>query len=597
VNPQGAMTEAVRLLIWDLDETFWHGTLTEGGFTYRPECHDIVVTLAQRGIFSSICSKNDYETIKAILIAHDIWDYFVLPSINWAPKGPRLKSLIETIGLRPATVRFIDDNHLNLREAKHHVPDLQIADQTTIPGLLSDPLLAGKDDQALTRLHQYKRLERRVQAAAAAPGGNAAFLRESRIEVEIEFDVLKHIDRAVELINRTNQLNFTKRRLSEDPAEARAQLAGRIARTDTQAGLIKVTDRFGDHGYAGFYLMDRLPSGERRLVDFCFSCRIMGMNLEQWIYRRLGRPALRVVGEVIADVTDEAIEIDWIALKSAAPAATGEPEEAADLPPLLARGGCNLAAITHYFGLYAKTVVAEWNFLRAGISIRADHSLIMRYAAAGLPDDRLNLLARLGYLRQDFESLVLGRNSPSGVVRLVSFWADAEVPLYRHRESGFIIPFWLVGAQQHDLTTWSSETFLAGVNHPEARAALDVLRTEFECIGLQTETMLEENLAWIFSSVPAKGPMFVLLPNDTAANGVRHPGNAHLRRSISAVSARYRNVRLVDVKHFIKTADDLHDINHFDRMVYFRLYEYLKDNIRNAGATAEFFTSAEILPV
>jgi predicted enzyme involved in methoxymalonyl-ACP biosynthesis len=28
-----AMTEPVRLVIWDLDETFWHGTLTEGGIS------------------------------------------------------------------------------------------------------------------------------------------------------------------------------------------------------------------------------------------------------------------------------------------------------------------------------------------------------------------------------------------------------------------------------------------------------------------------------------------------------------------------------------------------------------------------------------
>ena len=27
--------EAVRLVVWDLDETFWSGTLTEGGMSYR----------------------------------------------------------------------------------------------------------------------------------------------------------------------------------------------------------------------------------------------------------------------------------------------------------------------------------------------------------------------------------------------------------------------------------------------------------------------------------------------------------------------------------------------------------------------------------
>ena len=29
--------ESVRLVIWDLDDTFWQGTLTEGGVAYSPD--------------------------------------------------------------------------------------------------------------------------------------------------------------------------------------------------------------------------------------------------------------------------------------------------------------------------------------------------------------------------------------------------------------------------------------------------------------------------------------------------------------------------------------------------------------------------------
>ena len=37
-----------------------------------------------------------------------------------------------------------------------------------LAGLLDDPLLAGKDDRALTRLEQYRRLERRQSDARSA---------------------------------------------------------------------------------------------------------------------------------------------------------------------------------------------------------------------------------------------------------------------------------------------------------------------------------------------------------------------------------------------------------------------------------------------
>ena len=82
-----AAAEPVRLVIWDLDETFWTGTLTEGGITYRRDFHDIVIALARRGIVSSICSKNDLGPVRDVLVREGIWEYFVFPSVNWEPKG------------------------------------------------------------------------------------------------------------------------------------------------------------------------------------------------------------------------------------------------------------------------------------------------------------------------------------------------------------------------------------------------------------------------------------------------------------------------------------------------------------------------------
>ena len=156
-----ATAEKIRLVIWDLDETFWDGTLTEGGMRYRRDIHDIVVELAQRGVVSSICSKNDMATVREILEREGIWEYFVFPSINWDAKGPRLAALVETAQLRAPTVLFIDDNPMNRGEAQHYVPGIQVADETIIPQLLESGTLASKEDRALTRLNQYKLLERR----------------------------------------------------------------------------------------------------------------------------------------------------------------------------------------------------------------------------------------------------------------------------------------------------------------------------------------------------------------------------------------------------------------------------------------------------
>jgi FkbH-like protein len=126
------MSEPVRLVIWDLDETFWKGTLTEGGLTEAEHAGDIVIKLAQRGIMSSICSRNDYVSVQDLMERWGVWRYFIFPSIDWSSKGARVASIIEAVQLRPETVLFLDDNPMNLQEAKYFTPTLQMAGQNFV---------------------------------------------------------------------------------------------------------------------------------------------------------------------------------------------------------------------------------------------------------------------------------------------------------------------------------------------------------------------------------------------------------------------------------------------------------------------------------
>jgi FkbH-like protein len=261
----------VRLVIWDLDETFWHGTLTEGGIRYNTEHHDIVVELCRRGIMNSICSRNERTAVEEILVGTEIWEYFIFPSIDWSPKADRIAEIVEAVQLRPETVVFVDDHPANLAQAKAALPGLQIADPGAIRDFLSDPGFAGKSDPDLTRLRQYKLLETRHVEMGKAGGNTAEFLRQSNIAVTIIYDVEKHLDRAIELINRTNQLNFTKQRLSEDKTEARAQLLEQIAPFHARAGLVAVCDRYGDYGICGFFLVIGLVAWAKpKLEHFAF---------------------------------------------------------------------------------------------------------------------------------------------------------------------------------------------------------------------------------------------------------------------------------------------------------------------------------------
>ena len=286
------LLEPIRLIIWDLDETFWKGTLSEGGIeAFIAENHALVPALAKRGIMSSICSKNDHDRVRAILQEHGLWDYFIFPSIDWSPKGSRIAAMVEAIGLRPPTILFIDDNPNNRGEVAATVPGIVVADETFIPSIADHAMFKGKDDSGLTRLAQYKLLERKKEDEVGASGDNIGFLRNCDIRVTIEHDVERHIGRVVELINRTNQLNYTKDRLPDDEAAARAEALKQVRYFGHQAGLVKVSDRYGDYGYVGFYLktLDEGTSAGS-LKHFCFSCRTLGMGIEQWVYQTLAAP-------------------------------------------------------------------------------------------------------------------------------------------------------------------------------------------------------------------------------------------------------------------------------------------------------------------
>ena len=485
------MSESIRLVIWDLDDTFWRGTFTEGGIgEYVEAHHDIVVTLAKRGIVSSICSKNDEDAVRAILTERGIISYFVFPSISWAPKGPRLAEMIENIHLRPETVLFIDDHPGNRAEAAAFVPGLQVVDETFIPQILSDPRFVGKPDPDLSRLNQYRLLERRASEQSAA-ASTLDFLRSSNIRVFIEHDVLAHIDRAVELINRTNQLNYTKRRLSDDIDVARTQLESALRLFNIQAGLIRVVDNYGDYGFVGFYMLQnrrRIPSttmANQTLVHFCFSCRTLGMFVEQWAYEWLRRPELNPVGVVLTDL-EEPRTVDWITQISSMDNADASHEAIG--PEIRVYGGCEAHALSHYLSARSPRLAVSGNFASGGLFVRINSASLLLSALDLRSEDLRREADRLN-LPLDLIANRFFDGASEGCLFVFSGGLDAlRVRRYRHRRSGWEIMLDVDAAPGLDLCAGDPadlrKRLSAAIKYEAARArvldAVDHLREHYE---------------------------------------------------------------------------------------------------------------------
>lgn len=576
------MPEAVRLVVWDLDETFWRGTLTEGGITsYVQEHHDIVIALARRGIVSSICSKNDVDEVKAVLTQSGLWDYFVFPSIDWSPKGPRLAALVERAQLRPETVLFVDDNPSNRGEATALIPGLQVADEHLVAGMLGDPRFEGKDDASLSRLSQYKLLEKRSVEKASHATDVRGFLRDSNIRVAIDYDVEPYLDRIVELINRTNQLNFTKHRLPDDPAQAKAQLLAQITRHFTcRAGVVKVIDNFGDYGVVGFWLIDGVGYGHPQLRHFVFSCRTLGLGIEQWIYEKLDRPYLNVVGDVVSTLD---FSPDWINRGGGVEAGK---ERALATTDVILRGGCELEVLRHFFSFDARSVTSEFVEYRRTQTIWLSHIATLFNADVLSNEDAVAAMGRAGYRPADFLSKLDAIGDDPTLV-LISNSADLFAPLYRHKRHGFLLPAFCFGLEHyHRETPEGIAAFVASHGFEdmasEAYDAVEVIQTEFVPEDLDV-SLLRDLYRRLLDRFSEHVFVVFLLPIDyqIAPDGTKQaiPRQTEYNDAVTALVADRANLVALETADFITSPDQMLENTrfHFTRDVYFAIYRHVSD--------------------
>jgi FkbH-like protein len=590
----GAPVEAepVRLVIWDLDDTFWRGTLAEGGIeAYIQSNHDMVVTLAERGIMSSICSRNDLAAVRGVLEERGLWQYFIFPSIDWTPKGERVAAIVESTQLRAPTVFFVDDNALNRAAVAAAVPGIQVVSPDFLGRLLDDELFQGKDDRKLSRLAQYKLLEKRRVDRQATAGGDEEFLRNADIRVIIDTDVAANLDRTIELINRTNQLNFTKRRLADSPERARAQLQKELSPFYSHAGLVRVIDNYGDYGYCGYY---RLEGGT--LLDYCFSCRILGMGVESWLYERLGRPQITVAGEVLTDLTERR-RVDWIKLVTDAGSAVPVAQRA--IPEVRLRGGCDLDALAHYFRLVAEVVRSETNRSRPPLFVRMDTTIQMIPALDGMSAAFREAALRMGFAANDFDSEFVAPVA-AGSILVFSPWGDLSQAFYRHKTEGFCLP---VNVEIHSDLTCISDNDLAATcsalkldetQQSKITAIVEMLRSDY---SYESHTPVPVALAIIrrlFDRIPAGAHLYLILPHEWYKDGEQLlPRAQEYNQAMRGLAAEYSAVTLVSMNDVVFGASEMQDtFDHFDRVVYFRLYQKIMQTLESGQGSATLDVSA-----
>jgi FkbH-like protein len=267
----------VKCVVFDLDNTLWDGILLEGEVALRPGIRELFEWLDERGILISIASKNAESDALERLAKEGLDQFLLYPQINWDPKSVSLKRIAASLDIGIDTFLFVDDNPFERAQVSEVVPEVETLPDTALASLRDHVRLqGGVTAESKRRRTMYQEAARREQAAEEFDDYRR-FLADCRIVLEIRPDRESDFERIAELVQRTNQLNFSGRKYD------RETIKGILEDENRDRFVVDVKDRFGSYGTVGFCLASR---AEDTVVieDFMLSCRVQGKYVEQALF-------------------------------------------------------------------------------------------------------------------------------------------------------------------------------------------------------------------------------------------------------------------------------------------------------------------------
>jgi len=288
--------QARKLVVLDLDDTLWGGIVGDVGWEglnlggHSPLGESFVAfqralkRLTHRGIVLAVVSKNTEAIALEAIDRHPEMvlrrNDFVAWRINWQDKAQNIASLVSELNLGLESVVFIDDNPAERARVRDALPKVLVPewpqDKLLYEQALSelacfDTATVSAEDRARTRSYVSEREREAVKQSAQSVEEYLALLG---LTVEVEPLNKSNLPRAVQLLNKTNQLNLSTRRLSE------AQYHEWAASKANRVLVFRVRDRFDDYGLTGLASLS-VDGTEARVQDFVLSCRVMGRGVER----------------------------------------------------------------------------------------------------------------------------------------------------------------------------------------------------------------------------------------------------------------------------------------------------------------------------
>jgi FkbH-like protein len=293
---RGLGGQAKKVIILDLDDVLWGGTVGETGWQgislggHDPSGEAFVdfqrdlKALSRRGILLAIASKNE-ETVAIEAIAKHPemvlkMDDFAGWRINWQDKAANIIDLMAELKLGVESAVFIDDSPVERARVREALPQLFVPEWPSDKRLYTEALLSldcfdrpslTDDDRQRVRMYAVDRGRKESQPQL---NNLEEWLATLKTTVTVEELNQSNLPRVAQLLNKTNQMNLSTRRMSE------ADLHMWASEKDRRTWAFRVSDKFGDSGLTGILSLE-LDGSQARIIDFVLSCRVIGRKIEE----------------------------------------------------------------------------------------------------------------------------------------------------------------------------------------------------------------------------------------------------------------------------------------------------------------------------
>ncbi len=287
---------ARKLVVVDLDDTLWGGIIGDvgweniilGGHDHKGEAfvdfQRALKSLRNRGILLAIASKNEEEVaLQAFqecpeMVLH--LEDFAGWRINWNDKAANIAALAAELNLGLQSIVFIDDNPVERARVREALPEVLVpewpADKTSYASTLLqldcfDLPQITDEDRARTQMYVTARERDKGKAEYQSV---EEWLSSLETTVAVEELNESNLPRVVQLLNKTNQMNLSTRRMTGN------ELSEWLKQGRRRLWAFRVRDKFSDSGLTGILSLEA-GAESCRVVDFVLSCRVMGRDVER----------------------------------------------------------------------------------------------------------------------------------------------------------------------------------------------------------------------------------------------------------------------------------------------------------------------------